>query len=156
MAINSRDYDAALDLLKEHGATLSRTKKHKVWKMPDGRSWTMPASPSDVHSWKNNLSDLRNFLGVNGERGKPGVRRPKKAKKRQHKPVAPVTLLAAQPPRRSQMDELLALRESLAPVKPEPPIEIAQLIPQVIEQPVIESHIRVWWKPWTWLRKVVE
>src|SRR5882672_6361921 len=53
-----------LDLIKEHGGWLERDNGHRVFKFPDGRSFTQASSPSDQCSYKNNLSDLRHFLGI--------------------------------------------------------------------------------------------
>lgn len=62
------DVDAEIrSLLKEHGAVLERTKKHKVWSFPDGRIWVEGSTPSDVRAARNNLSDLRKMLGVKRE-----------------------------------------------------------------------------------------
>lgn len=54
-------------LLKEHGAVLDRTKKHRVWKLPDGRIWVQGSTPSDVRAARNNLAQLRKMLGVERE-----------------------------------------------------------------------------------------
>lgn len=51
-------YEEVMRLLKEHGAVLERTKKHAVWRFPDGRSFALPTSPSRSSSWDNNLHDL--------------------------------------------------------------------------------------------------
>lgn len=75
-------YEEVMRLLKEHGAVLERTKKHAVWRFPDGRSFALPTSPSRSSSWDNNLHDLRKLLGVNGERGAIGGRRPRKVRRK--------------------------------------------------------------------------
>src|SRR4029077_11649156 len=46
---------------------LIRTKKHKVWLLPDGLRYTIPSTPSDKRGWMNCLSDLRIKLGMSHE-----------------------------------------------------------------------------------------
>jgi hypothetical protein len=74
----TREEETCIEILKEHGAVLARERKHRVWKLPDGRTFVMAKTASDRYTWRNNLSDLRNFLGINGDRGKAGVRRERK------------------------------------------------------------------------------
>jgi hypothetical protein len=72
------DHKAVLGLLKQHGACLVRQNGHGVWRLPDGKMFTTPSTPSDCRAWKNSLSDLRRILGVNDpSRGVPGERREK-------------------------------------------------------------------------------
>lgn len=52
------------DLLRRYGGTLLRSKKHNIWKFPDGKKFTTPSTPSDVRGWSNTLSDLRHKLGI--------------------------------------------------------------------------------------------
>lgn len=52
------------DLLHEHHAELVRTKKHRIWKFPDGRIWVVAGSPRSDSAWKTNLHDLKKFLGI--------------------------------------------------------------------------------------------
>ena len=66
-------------LIKEHGGVLVRQKKHQVWKFPDGRIFTMASTPGDcVHAERNNMTDLRNFLGIAREIKKNPNRRTKR------------------------------------------------------------------------------
>lgn len=67
-------------LLKEHGARLTRTKRHLVYKFPDGKMFTKACTPSDFRAENNQLRDLKKLLGLYGERGIPGVRRVAKQK----------------------------------------------------------------------------
>lgn len=82
------------ELLKSHGAVLARTKKHNVWKLKDGRSWTTPKTPSCSRSAENNYHDLLKFLGVKAERRKrAGERRAKQGTAKaalQLEPLPPV------------------------------------------------------------------
>lgn len=71
-------YNEVLHLLKEYGATLERSKKHHIWRFPDGRSFSLPGSPSCKSAWENNLHDLKKFLGIKELRGIVGERRPKR------------------------------------------------------------------------------
>lgn len=50
-------------LLHENHAELVRSKKHRVYRFPDGRNWVVAGSPRSDSSWKTNLHDLRKFLG---------------------------------------------------------------------------------------------
>lgn len=74
-------------IFRQHGAVLVRQRKHEVWRFPDGRTFTRAKTPSDVRSDKNALMDLKLLLGINKDRGAPGKRRNKKARKRAHKVV---------------------------------------------------------------------
>lgn len=156
-----------LSILKAHGATLERTKKHKVWRFPDGRSWAFGSSPSDVRAWKNNLHELRNFLGLNDpERGKPGARRPKKAKKQRQKFEVPLES-TIEKPRITMADELLQLREQLPTARidlaaqplseagisvklPEPVVVEGLRYSPPLAPSVVPTTRFVWWNPWTW------
>jgi hypothetical protein len=57
--MNSPVQEQVEDLLKEHGAVLTRTRKHNVWKFPDGRTFTTAKTASDLHSWANSLQQLK-------------------------------------------------------------------------------------------------
>lgn len=73
-------YAEVIELMQAHGATLVRTKKHHVYEFPDGRHFTIAASPSDRrHAGMNAMRDLRRFLGQVPEH-KAGERREKKRK----------------------------------------------------------------------------
>ena len=52
------------ELIREHGGHLTRTKKHNVYRFPDGRTYTMAQTPSDVRAAMNQLSDLKRLLGL--------------------------------------------------------------------------------------------
>lgn len=68
-------------ILKQHKAVLVRTKRHNVWKFPDGKTFTAAQSRSDIHAEDNQLRDLKRLLGLNApDRGRPGVRRDRKYK----------------------------------------------------------------------------
>lgn len=170
-----RQYLDAVALLKEHGFTLARTKKHKVWKHNDGRTWVMPSSPSDVYAWKNNLSELKNFLGVNPPRGRSGKRRPRKTTANKKSPLRIYEETSTVVPRdlASQIKSAQRAQESVALEEIEPGFSenyIEVNFPEapktyststnvvtdvkVLVKPVKESFIAVnsycWWKPWTW------
>lgn len=69
-------------LLREDGATLARDKKHLVWRLSNGNTFTQAHTPGDRMTRKAELSDLRMALGLTGNdgRGTPGERRQKKLK----------------------------------------------------------------------------
>jgi hypothetical protein len=48
--------------LREMGAVLVRTKRHNVYRFPDGRTYAQPQSSSDWRSTRNALGDLRHLL----------------------------------------------------------------------------------------------
>lgn len=54
--------DQVLQLLKQSGFVLSRTKNHHVWKNGTGQTWVTPRTPSDHHAWGNNLASLKQML----------------------------------------------------------------------------------------------
>lgn len=66
-------------IIKEHGGVLTRTKKHKIFKFPNGETFTQSSTPGSDTSWANHLCDLRKTLGIaDPDRGKPGDRRERK------------------------------------------------------------------------------
>lgn len=76
------DFDReTLALLKEHGAKLVRNRKHRVYRLPDGRTHVMGSSWSDQFAAENNYYDLLKLLGISREviknperRRKPGIK----------------------------------------------------------------------------------
>ncbi len=65
--------------LKEIGATPIRSKKHRVWRLPNGKNFVIPNSASDCRADANALHDLKNIL-YGTKVFKEGVRREKKVK----------------------------------------------------------------------------
>lgn len=70
-----------LALLKEHGAVLERSKKHRVYRFPDGKIFVMGSTWSDRFSEENNYRDLLKLLNIRREviknperRRKPGIK----------------------------------------------------------------------------------
>jgi hypothetical protein len=86
------DIDKIESLLKQHGAKLERTKKHKVWRFPDGRIWVVAGSPRSSQSFRNNYHDLCRFLGVEEERRKNPERKRKQGIERRERLAAITTL----------------------------------------------------------------
>jgi hypothetical protein len=73
--------DEVAQLLREHGATLKREGKHRVWIFPNGKTFTQSKTPSDHRGVLNALADLKALLGLQApDRGRPGERRHKKYK----------------------------------------------------------------------------
>ena len=64
-------------ILSEHGATLVRSKKHLVYRFPDGKVFVASSTPSDSYRhYKNQLRDLHRILGLyDPDRAQPGERR---------------------------------------------------------------------------------
>ena len=50
------------DELKRVGAVLIRWKKHDVYRLPNGRKFTLAKTASDPRSEKNHFADLRRAL----------------------------------------------------------------------------------------------
>lgn len=85
-------------LIKAHGGVLVRSRKHRVYRFPDGRTFTLASTPGDAYCGeRNNLADLRNFLGVKREIHKNPSRRHKHGGKpsrtRYIAPVPPTPLI---------------------------------------------------------------
>lgn len=84
-------------LIRTHGGVLVRSRKHRVYRFPDGRCFTLSSTPGDsVHAELNNLTDLRHFLGIKREIHKNPNRRSKQGRKavrpRYIAPIAPAPL----------------------------------------------------------------
>ncbi len=69
--------ERATGILTSIGAQIVRHKKHEIWQLPGGRTWTRSKTPSDSHSDLNNLSDLKRELGVHEVRVKNPERKEK-------------------------------------------------------------------------------
>lgn len=67
------------ELLKESGAVLARSRKHQIWKLPNGKTFVRANTPSCRYEEKRSYNELRNLLGLVDEtRGQAGERRPKR------------------------------------------------------------------------------
>ena len=67
------------ELLKESGAILVRSKKHQIWKLPNGKTFVRAKTSSCKFEEKKSYNELRNLLGlVDENRGQAGERRAKK------------------------------------------------------------------------------
>lgn len=115
-----------LDLLKSSGAKLVRERKHGIWQLPDGRRYTLPATPSDHHSWKNNLSKLKWFLGQKTKQEKTHADFEHKKKDKTYK--------IKRPPRR----EFLA---DLPPREARPPTPISESPLVTIKKRMLEEQL---------------
>jgi hypothetical protein len=69
--------DEIANLLAADGAELGRWDKHKVYRLSNGKLFTMAATPSDHRACLNAVSDLRLALGVRRVIYKNPDRRPK-------------------------------------------------------------------------------
>ncbi len=49
-------------LLRQNGAVLKKSKKHRHWRFPSGAAWIVPCSPKSDSGFYNNLADLKNYL----------------------------------------------------------------------------------------------
>ena len=69
-------------ILAAAGAELVRRRKHQIYRLPDGRVWTVPSSPS-CHRWaENNLHELRKMVGPLPILPKPDAGKPRERKLR--------------------------------------------------------------------------
>jgi hypothetical protein len=51
-------------ILKEHRAQLVRSKKHHVYKLPNGKTFVTGITPTDERGWRNRLAQLRKLLSI--------------------------------------------------------------------------------------------
>lgn len=78
-------------LLTEHKAVLVRSRKHKIYKFPDGRIYTISSTPGNSDAAKNQLRDLNHLLGLTKHTATVGDRRIKRTWRKPQKPaVAPM------------------------------------------------------------------
>jgi hypothetical protein len=91
--------------LDDAGAVLKRSKKHLVYELPNGKSFTIPSTPSDSRADLNAISDLRKVAGIEKAAKPPRKERREKQGRREADwslPVnrvsdaMPTNLLAAQ------------------------------------------------------------
>lgn len=109
-------------LLEEHGAVLDRSKKHNVWKFPDGKTFTTSHTPSARNAHDNQLSELRNLLGIQQHATTVGQRRPKRERRlRSEQPshVPPPTAVMLQAFQKAGLTEaqFVAKDEEIATLK---------------------------------------
>lgn len=69
--------DEVMRLLADDGAVLIRAECHLVYRLSNGRTYVLSATPSDHKAWHNALSNLRSVLGVKREVHKNPNRRHK-------------------------------------------------------------------------------
>ena len=120
-------YDELMALLEEHRMVLDRSRKHQVWKHPDGRSFTMSSTPSDTHAVHQQIRSLRKFLGIARPKQHRNTERKVKRTNHQHVPLASLTpsAIPAKPTWQGQLakvaEELTkptAAPVAVAPVEP--------------------------------------
>jgi hypothetical protein len=76
--------EQVLLLLDQYKCPLIRKGKHDIYRLPTGKPYVLPSSPSDYRSWKNNLADLKVELGLStrGQEARVGEFEEKRAKPR--------------------------------------------------------------------------
>jgi hypothetical protein len=82
-------------LLEQSGALLVRHKKHLVYRLPNGETYTRAKTASDHRAEKNNLVILRHALGIGRESQKPKGER---TMQQQQPTPAPPVAIAPPPP----------------------------------------------------------
>src|ERR1700723_2593137 len=68
------DRRTAINLLRDHGFKLVRSRKHLVYKNNLARTVVLPSTPSDVNAWKAALADLKKRYGLVPESYRPKAR----------------------------------------------------------------------------------
>lgn len=98
MATNGKERNVS-DRLKHAlsgvGAVLKRSKKHLVYELPNGKSFTLPSTPSDTRADLNAISDLRKVAGVVKEVKPPRKERREKQGRREADWTLPVNTMAS-------------------------------------------------------------
>jgi len=51
-------------LLKEHKAEFIRQRRHRIYRLPNGRIFVTGVTQTDERGWRNRLAQLRKLLGV--------------------------------------------------------------------------------------------
>ena len=120
-------YDDLMALLEEHKMVLDRSRKHQIWKHPDGRSFTMSSTPSDTHAVHQQIRSLRKFLGIARPKLHRNTERREKRTNHQHVPLSSLTAstVTAKPTWQGQLAEVA---KELSQPKPKP-------VTVVVEQP---------------------
>lgn len=127
---NDSDQEAVISLLKSRGGTLVRSKRHNVWRLPNGQTFAFPQTGSDHRGWKNALSDVRRRLGIISP---AKIQKDFEHQRRDHQPPSkptPQTFLSSLPEREEPIKP--AVR-----VLPEQEREFYTLAGQV---PIVRSH----------------
>lgn len=102
------DKRTAINLLRDNGFELVRSKKHQVYKDDAGRTMVLPSTPSDIRAYRNAIADMRRLHGI-----EPEVYRPT-ARVRNPRPVPaqpapfPIEAIASTRPLTSDEEALLA------------------------------------------------
>jgi hypothetical protein len=68
------DRRTAINLLRDNGFELARSRKHHVYKNYAGRTVVLPSTPSDVNAWKAALADMKKRYGLVPEAYRPKAR----------------------------------------------------------------------------------
>ena len=65
-------------LLRHAGFELRRTKKHQVYRRPDGKTFVRASTPSDVRGERNNFADLCHVIGITKAEAMDSLKRRRK------------------------------------------------------------------------------
>lgn len=68
------DRRTAINLLRDNGFELARSRKHHVYKNYSGRTVVLPSTPSDVNAWKAAIADMKKRYGLVPETYRPKAR----------------------------------------------------------------------------------
>ncbi len=76
-------------LIEEHGGVLVRSRKHKVYRFPNGATLVVSSTPECYRSHDNAIGQLKRILGIHPpDRGAPGTRRAKQQRSKQKQAVS--------------------------------------------------------------------
>jgi hypothetical protein len=85
------------EILNGCGAVLVRRRKHKVYKFPNGKTFVVANTPSDIHAASNQLTDLRRTIGMTPKHKEGTRRRPRILKSAAKEKMIPLPELNAPP-----------------------------------------------------------
>ncbi len=107
------DRQSLEQLIAEHRGVLVRSKKHRIYRFPNGVVFTVASTPRCPRAYANAITELKRLLGLNDpDRGQPGNRRDRKSKRlvgNQQRWIGEQSI----PPRLTWQDQLEAVRKHL-------------------------------------------
>jgi hypothetical protein len=104
------------DLLDSCGATRLPRNKHNKYRLPDGQVFVMASSTSDHRAMRNNLAELKRYLGLSKQGLAPRVGHERERYKPGNQDNSPTTYLPPASPINKRFGELI--REAMQPPKP--------------------------------------
>lgn len=112
-------------LIEEHGGVLVRQRKHRVYRFPNGTTFTVASTPECPFAYDNALSFLKTLLGVHPpDRGSPGERREKRPKRKTGRgsKVLPAKPEESVPTELTWKEKLAMAAIQITPIAPQRPV----------------------------------